>query len=403
MEEELATEEIRDKLYIIKFNDNNMKRGYIIALIALVLLNIFLTSGLSIVPTIPSDCSNTSIKNAWDNIFQIDSSNINISTSTNNATVCNAFYAYKTNGNQAYVLVGKNFNNEVKILGFYANATSAMISSLNISSINYTDDKVSTFLSGINTSRIYSRTLNLSNASSEFNSVFKASPVFQQTGDIFVAGENDTTLSGELKTDSYTIFANYTSEWFLFSQTAGGCVENWVCSNWTSCTNSTQNRTCNEANNCNSTNNTRLVTQSCNITLCTPSWICGAWSACSSGSQTRTCTDSHLCGLTINNTKLDLQACNSTCTPSWSCEDWPSQCQETGQKERNCTDLNNCVPGKTEAQLCTYHKPAGFTILIVIIVLIILIIAGFVAYSWLKKPSSSVQNIVVSENKPKAL
>jgi cysteine-rich repeat protein len=74
------------------------------------------------------------------------------------------------------------------------------------------------------------------------------------------------------------------------------CVENWTCSDWTQCTNSSQARICTDSNSCGTTVNKPTESQGCTDS-CTPDWSCTSWSTCSNSSQTRTCNDNNSCGI----------------------------------------------------------------------------------------------------------
>ena len=75
------------------------------------------------------------------------------------------------------------------------------------------------------------------------------------------------------------------------------CTPNWNCSEWSSCTNSTQTRNCTDSNICNNETNKPIESQSCTIP-CTPNWTCSEWSECKNSTQTKTCTDLNICNTT---------------------------------------------------------------------------------------------------------
>jgi len=74
------------------------------------------------------------------------------------------------------------------------------------------------------------------------------------------------------------------------------CQENWLCNNWSSCSNSLQTRNCNDLNTCGTVLSKPINSQSC-VNVCTPKWTCTAWSTCLSSFQTRSCTDSNKCNI----------------------------------------------------------------------------------------------------------
>lgn len=120
---------------------------------------------------------------------------------------------------------------------------------------------------------------------------------------------------------------------------ASACIENWVCGNWSACTNSNQTRTCNDTNNCGTTTNQPTLSQSC--VSCVPNWNCSSWSTCTNNTQTRTCPDINNCNDNTTQPALS-QSCvsNPSCTPNWTCSAW-SACANNTQT-RSCSDVNNC-------------------------------------------------------------
>ncbi len=91
---------------------------------------------------------------------------------------------------------------------------------------------------------------------------------------------------------------------------SSGCVEKWVCSDWSECVNGEHTRTCSDANACGTAFDSPFVKEAC--VPCTEEWKCSEWGECLNGSQTRTCSDANACG-TEKSKPADLtQACNST-------------------------------------------------------------------------------------------
>ena len=74
----------------------------------------------------------------------------------------------------------------------------------------------------------------------------------------------------------------------------GSCTPNYQCGAWSRC-NSTlqQSRTCTDQRGCKPV---KVEVQNC--TACVESWICSGWSDCSDYNQYRTCVDEHDCGTT---------------------------------------------------------------------------------------------------------
>ena len=123
------------------------------------------------------------------------------------------------------------------------------------------------------------------------------------------------------------------------------CTESWSCSSWGSCSNGNQARTCSDSNNCGTVLNKPVLTQTCDeddnnhTDTCSQNWNCSEWSSCSGTTQTRTCTDSNSCGNSTGK-PIESQTCGASCTESWSCSSWGS-CSN-GNQARTCSDSNNC-------------------------------------------------------------
>jgi|GEM_PF-3027593 len=147
------------------------------------------------------------------------------------------------------------------------------------------------------------------------------------------------------------------------------CTENWLCGEWSSCSNNQQSRVCSDQNACGTTFQQPPLTQSCsantntntntntnvnanansntNAPVCTEHWNCTAWSVCANDQQSRTCTDTNACGTTVNKPLL-TQSCSttppppvSTCLTDWQCGAW-SACDAQNRQQRHCVEANQC-------------------------------------------------------------
>ncbi|MFH0972052.1 MAG: right-handed parallel beta-helix repeat-containing protein [Candidatus Micrarchaeota archaeon] len=115
------------------------------------------------------------------------------------------------------------------------------------------------------------------------------------------------------------------------------CSENWSCTNWGVCTNSSQTRACLDLNSCGTTTSKPAELQNCTMpspspsinasvspsasispsaspTPCNESWSCTGWNTCSAGSQSRLCTDANNCNTTITIPPL-TQGCTMPYNP----------------------------------------------------------------------------------------
>jgi len=182
----------------------------LISLLALLLIawnkNI---SGKAILnPTIPSDCSNNSIKSLWDSIFNEPSTDIQIFTNTTEQNKCNSFLAYKIKNNEAFILSGVDisFNlimqiNITAIIGIRGDFTNEYLNILRAVSNSSSDIKLNQTSSSnslISYKYLNPRTLNLDQANTSFKTIFKAIPGNWMTNDsdqnkVFYIYEENTT------------------------------------------------------------------------------------------------------------------------------------------------------------------------------------------------------------------
>ena len=70
---------------------------------------------------------------------------------------------------------------------------------------------------------------------------------------------------------------------FSFAQSSGNCVENWVCSGWSVCTDGVQGRICSDENQCGT-----FVDKPVEVRQCYNALVCGD-SACSSSENFYAC------------------------------------------------------------------------------------------------------------------
>ncbi len=111
-----------------------------------------------------------------------------------------------------------------------------------------------------------------------------------------------------------------------------GCIENWVCTSYGTCSGGLQTRTCSDENNCSTEDNMPATSKTCSsgssgggggggsssktttITRCIESWVCTEWSGCSiTNLRSRTCTDSNACG-SARGKPSELETCRRTGT-----------------------------------------------------------------------------------------
>jgi hypothetical protein len=221
----------------------------LISLLALLLIawnkNI---SGKAILnPTIPSDCSNNSIKSLWDSIFNEPSTDIQIFTNTTEQNKCNSFLAYKIKNNEAFILSGVDisFNlimqiNITAIIGIRGDFTNEYLNILRAVSNSSSDIKLNQTSSSnslISYQYLNPRTLNLDQANTSFKTIFKAIPGNWMTNDsdqnkvFYIYEENTTeTSTNTTKINLGISLANSSLESVAFIKTIiflPSCTPNW--------------------------------------------------------------------------------------------------------------------------------------------------------------------------------
>jgi len=181
-----------------------MKRGLIIAnlLVSILVVSILLfysfsgiTGNVVFTPSIPTSCSDASIKSTWDSIFKENSTGITILT---NGTIlngqCKEYAAYKMRENATYLLHGErrisSYYNRTEIMGIVLKCSEIKreaCKALLLSSISIKDLEYFLIYTMSDEENIEKRniSLNITSASAEFSRFFKEIP------------ENMTSYSGE--------------------------------------------------------------------------------------------------------------------------------------------------------------------------------------------------------------
>jgi hypothetical protein len=135
------------------------------------------------------------------------------------------------------------------------------------------------------------------------------------------------------------------------------CIEDWQCTIWSVCINSTTTRLCTDRNRCNTTENKPIENNSCE---CTENWECSEWSNCIDNEITRFCHDINDCG-TILNKPIETTSCDYNCSENWECSWTP--CDDNDMKyPRDCIDLNNCGTSNNYPSMesCNPYCPTNF-------------------------------------------
>lgn len=91
---------------------------------------------------------------------------------------------------------------------------------------------------------------------------------------------------------------------------------------------------------------------------CDESWQCGEWGACTNSQQNRTCIDTNACGTTDERPNI-MQPCIEPCIPDWVLDESWSVCDNSGYRNKEWIDLNNCSWFETNQGLA--HVPLVLT------------------------------------------
>ena len=194
-------------------------------------------------PTIPTDCSNESIKSLWDSIFLESSNNISIITNTSESGKCNSYILYKFKNNFIYVLGGTDINS-TKIIALRANATEEYINTIR-NKINFPSDFDSSLWVSWSfnpDTQLYPRSLNIEPAKSEFNQIFKETSdnwtIMSDSERLIYTSNKSEIISNIQYQEHGIIMANHTIDWFTYVKfTIPSCTSNWIPHN-TSCNSS---------------------------------------------------------------------------------------------------------------------------------------------------------------------
>jgi len=174
---------------------------------------------------------------------------------------------------------------------------------------------------------------------------------------------------------------------------------NWVCGNYSSCSNGIQTANCTEINS----GATRIDNRTC-------CWSCTAWlpETCASelDTQTRTCTESlttecaYISATKPNETQSCIPGAALCISSDWQCGAW-SKCAE-GQQYRTCDKLSDCdeyADGSykpDESQTCGSTGKSRFLqqyLIYIIIVAIVAVVVIFLFLKVLKKPKYAATNL----------
>ncbi|MFA5724286.1 MAG: hypothetical protein WC979_08580 [Candidatus Pacearchaeota archaeon] len=222
--------------------ENNVNRIILIGLFMFFVLvicnNIFASPTFSL--SIPSSCSDTSIKATWDSLFEETSEGINFTSNTSESSRCNSFMAYKLKDGYFYILTGMVLSNSTRIAASKMNTTEFYISNVQ----NFKSFSSGTDLSGFafpNSGYLNKRTQNISLAEgvTELNNLFRTDGLDTLTQE---ASSSETLfryheyISGSVEniTTEFIVNSNYSFSYVNFyNQTNSDCVPVWTAYNTT--------------------------------------------------------------------------------------------------------------------------------------------------------------------------
>ena len=220
--------------------------------------------------TIPTDCSDESVKAVWDEVFEISSSGISIETGAIVRGFCESYIANKTVNNQIYILGGTTITNVSRIFFINGNSIAEIFIPLNAakSIIGSDSDTFFEIISGVSNSDKY---FNVRGAeiSSEvgakiiFDSIFKISnsTEFSGTTSEYSFEESKEVFSESVKT-KFSIVGevfkkNETNVLFYAKEVTSpsACTPSWNATNTSCISNETLIEWFRDENSCNSYTN----------------------------------------------------------------------------------------------------------------------------------------------------
>lgn len=130
------------------------------------------------------------------------------------------------------------------------------------------------------------------------------------------------------------------------------CIEDWSCSDWSTCSGGTQSRTCTDSNTCGTTETKPAETQSCEDPSPTGSSSGGGGGGGGGGSSVECrkdsdCKDDKVCknNKCVADTTIQTESCES----DWKCT--YGDCI-SGKKKKTCVDSNSCKADLVTDQSC---------------------------------------------------
>lgn len=266
----------------------------------------------------PTDCSESEIKTVWESVFLVDSDGLSFWANCTGLSNFTAFYAYKNlSKNETYVMAGFSiYNNTLGSNKPYIETNEMLIFYL-YGNLSYLDREFLDSFSFLvtNLSELYPFFTifyfvglgeYFSEASYNWTKIpimpdiehqkqFKyrnSSQFFLEEGIWFIEeksyslisiGENkskESNLSSYVHVNAYNQTMGYVTSLFYGIK----CEPNWICTDWSACNGTMQNRTCSDQKNCGILFGKPNESQSC---ACTPNWTAVKTAPCNSTTETR--------------------------------------------------------------------------------------------------------------------
>jgi len=210
---------------------------FILALILLALLsqNSGITGDAVFTPSIPSDCSDSEIKETWDSIFKESSSGITILSTGAIQGGCAEYAAFKNISKEMYILTGDSNNEGFGFIsGLYGNFSNIYINDV-IDSTTSTEVRLVADFGAENNASSRANISSETEASNIYSSIFNYTPpmwtFYSQIGTppkgpIYLSG-NTTNETGGLTERSFSIWTNISLAGLFYEGTTLICVPFW--------------------------------------------------------------------------------------------------------------------------------------------------------------------------------
>jgi hypothetical protein len=229
-------------------------------------------------PPIPTECSDESIKSAWDSIFYKSSEAITIRSAALEKGYCNSFIAYSIAGKEMHILVGFTTRNEsqrtIKFSAGHGSFNDLAINKIKAFDNLVPDEDYSLLaLGSLTTANIDFRPSENNNSNQTFMAVFKMQPLGNWIADNKFPQreyfEDQESTEQRMIFNAGSVIKNYSLETayvFAYVYEGDNCISDWNCTDWAPerCSSGEQQtRKCTDSNKCLAPNNAGETSRSC--------------------------------------------------------------------------------------------------------------------------------------------